>query len=152
MYLTPAGVEKLKTELVELTEVERPALAARLRAAIQMGDLSENADYIAAKEEQAFLEGRILEIEEILRQATIIQDTESTDRVSLGHKVTISEKGGHAEAESYMLVGAQEADPRNGMISNESPIGAALLGKRVGEEVVVEAPGGTLRFEVLRIE
>ncbi len=150
MYLTPSGVEKLSAELEKLTGVERTALAARLRDAIKMGDLSENADYIAAKEDQAFLEGRILEIEEILRQAIIIEKDAPTDQVSVGNKVTIVEENG--EPETYTLVGAQEADPRNGMISNESPIGDALLGKKTGDEVTVETPGGQIVFSVLKIE
>ena len=150
MYLTPSGVEKLSTELEKLTGVERLALAGRLRDAIKMGDLSENADYTAAKEDQAFLEGRILEIEEILRQAVIIEDRAPTDQVSVGNKVTIVEENG--EPETYTLVGAQEADPRNGKISNESPIGDALLGKKIGDEVRVETPGGEIVFSVLKIE
>ena len=150
MYLTPTGVEKLSAELEKLTGIERPALAGRLRDAIKMGDLSENADYIAAKEDQAFLEGRILEIEEILRQAVIIEKDAPTDQVSVGNKVTIVEEDG--EPETYTLVGAQEADPRNGMISNESPIGDALLGKKTGDEVTVETPSGQIVFSVLKIE
>ena len=150
MYLTLTGVEKLSAELEKLTGIERPALAGRLRDAIKMGDLSENADYIAAKEDQAFLEGRILEIEEILRQAVIIDKDAPTDQVSVGNKVTIVEEDG--EPETYTLVGAQEADPRNGMISNESPIGDALLGKKTGDEVTVETPSGQIVFSVLKIE
>ena len=150
MYLTPTGVEKLSAELEKLTGIERPALAGRLRNAIKMGDLSENADYIAAKEDQAFLEGRILEIEEILRQAVIIEKDAPTDQVSVGNKVTIVEEDG--EPETYTLVGAQEADPRDGMISNESPIGNALLGKKTGDEVTVETPSGQIVFSVLKIE
>ncbi len=150
MYLTPTGVEKLSAELEKLTGIERPALAGRLRDAIKMGDLSENADYIAAKEDQAFLEGRILEIEEILRQAVIIEKDAPTDQVSVGNKVTIVEEDG--EPETYTLVGAQEADPRDGMISNESPIGNALLGKKTGDEVTVETPSGQIVFSVLKIE
>ena len=150
MYLTPTGLEKFNAELEKLTGIERPALAGRLRNAIKMGDLSENADYIAAKEDQAFLEGRILEIEEILRQAVIIEKDAPTDQVSVGNKVTIVEEDG--EPETYTLVGAQEADPRDGMISNESPIGNALLGKKTGDEVTVETPSGQIVFSVLKIE
>ncbi len=150
-YLTPQGAAKLKAELDELIKVKRPELAARLREAIKMGDLSENADYIMAKEDQAFLEGRIQELKTLLRDATIIQDGAApTDIVSVGHSVTVQSPG--ESPETFVLVGAKEADPRAGRISNESPIGRALLGRRIGETAVAETPGGQLRFKVLKIE
>src|SRR5512144_517121 len=123
-YLTPEGEKKLQAELAELTGPRREELARRLRSAIQMGDLSENADYHKAKEDQAFLEGRIQEIEAALRNAVIIEKTRS-DVVLVGSTVTVQEAG--FEPETYFMVGAKEADPRNGKISNESPIGKALL-------------------------
>lgn len=150
-YLTQEGLENLKAELVELKGPAREKLSARLRAAIQMGDLSENADYIQAKEDQGFLEGRILELEQILRNVVIIGDGEqSRDKVEIGAHVTIQE--GSFPEETYYLVGPKEADPLNGRISHESPIGKALLGHKVGDEVQVDTPGGSIRLNILRIQ
>src|SRR5215213_4449107 len=131
-YLTPEGAEKLRAELKELTGPRRVELSQRLRSAIQMGDLSENADYHKAKEDQAFLEGRIQEIEAVLRTAVIVEKTKS-DVVSVGSTVTVQED--IFAPETYYLVGAKEADPRNGKISNESPIGRALMEHKVGDVV-----------------
>jgi transcription elongation factor GreA len=151
MYLTAEGAEKIKGELVQLKGPERDEMAKRLRAAIQQGDLSENADYHKAKEDQGFLEGRIQELEYLLKNATIIVAHEGKlDRVEVGVRVTVQE--GEYPPETYMLVGAKEADPRNGRISNESPIGRALIGGSVGDEVVAETPGGTIRLKIVRIE
>jgi transcription elongation factor GreA len=150
MYLTPEGMEKLQQELEQLKGPRRRDLARRLRSAIQMGDLSENADYHKAKEDQGFLEGRIQEIEYLLRNAVIIQKNATAGVVGLGHHITIQE--GSSPPETYHLVGASEADPGNGRISNESPIGRALADRKVGEVVEVEAPGGRLRFTILKIE
>ncbi len=149
-YLTPEGAAKLRAELAELTGPRREELAKRLRSAIQMGDLSENADYHKAKEDQGFLEGRIQEIEYLLRNAVIIEANGRRDAVGIGSHVTIQE--GNSPEETYHMVGANEADPRNGRISNESPIGRALLDHRVGEEVDVDTPGGKIRFKILKIE
>ncbi|HMD82722.1 MAG TPA: transcription elongation factor GreA [Anaerolineales bacterium] len=149
IYLTPEGEIKLKAELVELTGHRREELAQRLRAAIQMGDLSENADYHKAKEDQAFLEGRIQEIEAILRTAVIIEKKQS-DTVTVGSYVTIQEAD--FTPETYYVVGAKEADPRNGKISNESPIGKALMDHRVGDIVETETPDGKIAFKILKIE
>ena len=149
-FLTPAGAAKLKAELEQLTAVKRPQLAARLRDAIKMGDLSENADYLMAKEEQAFLEGRIQELQTVLRSATIITNGSANGEVSVGCTVTVQEKG--QDPETFMLVGAKEADPRSGRISNESPIGRALLGKRAGETVQAETPGGVIQLKILKVE
>ena len=150
IYLTPEGAEKVKSELQELTQVKRVELAARLRDAIKMGDLSENADYISAKEDQAFLEGKIQELESILRRAVVVQDAASTDQVNIGHRVTVIEEG--ADPETFSLVGAKEANPREGKISNESPIGKALLGRKVGDRVNIQTPGGEIVFKILKIE
>ncbi len=150
IYLTAEGLERLKAELKELTGPRRAELAARLRAAIQMGDLSENADYHKAKEDQAFLEGRIQELEYIIRNAVIIEKEPNRDVVGLGSHVTIQEED--LPPETYHIVGAKEADPRNGRISNESPIGRALLNRRVGDVVEVETPAGKLTFKILKIE
>lgn len=151
VYLTPEGLEDLKEELDELINVRRPELARRLRRAIQQGDLSENADYIQGKEEQGFLEGRIQQIEAMLRNAVIIEDQGATDEVCLGSHVTVREAGG-SEPEVYHLVGSAEADPLNGKISKASPLGRALLGAQVGDTVAIEAPAGEIRFEVVAIE
>jgi transcription elongation factor GreA len=147
--LTPEGAAKLKTELEELRGPRRDQLAKRLRHAVQQGDLSENADYISAKEDQAFLEGRILELETILREATIIEPPLGTDVVGLGTTVVVAEDG--RPPQEYQLVGMKEADPRRGKITHESPIGRALLGKRVGEVAEASTPGGTIRMRVVEI-
>jgi transcription elongation factor GreA len=148
-YLTAEGEKKLRAELAELTGPRREELSQRLRSAIQMGDLSENADYHKAKEDQAFLEGRIQEIEAVLRTALIIEKP-STDVVTVGNKVTVQEED--FDPEVFHLVGAREADPRNGRISNESPIGSALMDHKVGDLVEAETPGGKIRFKILKIE
>ncbi len=150
MYLTEEGIAKLKAELAELTGAKRRELASRLHSAVQMGDLSENADYHKAKEDQAFLEGRIQEIEFLLRNAVLIEKKASSGVVGIGSHVTIQE--GDSPPETYHLVGAKEADPRSGRISNESPIGRALVDRGIGEVVEVHTPGGTLRFRILKIE
>ena len=151
LYLTPDGENKLQKELEELKGPQRNALARRLRDAIQMGDLSENADYHKAKEDQAFLEGRIQELEYILSNAMIVDEkTLRKDIVSVGTHVTIQE--GDYSPEVYHLVGAAEADPRSGKISHESPIGKALMDHRVGEVVEASTPGGVIRFKILKIE
>jgi transcription elongation factor GreA len=149
-YLTPEGAERLRVELDHLKGPVRVQLAERLRSAIELGDLSENADYIAAKEEQAFLEGRIQELEHLLKYATLIEDRHNPDTVDLGTKVTIQD--GEYPPETYHLVGSKEADPRNGRISHESPIGQAILGKQVGDEVIVKTPDGSLHLQILKIE
>jgi transcription elongation factor GreA len=149
-YLTAEGMSRIQVELEELKGPRRLDLAKRLRSAIQMGDLSENADYHKAKEDQAFLEGRIQELEYLLRNAVLIEKNVSSELVGLGSHVTIQE--GDSPAETYHVVGAKEADPRNGRISNESPIGMALVDRRVGDMVEVATPGGSLRFTILKIE
>ena len=148
-YLTPEGEAKLRAELKELTGPRREELSQRLRSAIQMGDLSENADYHKAKEDQGFLEGRIQEIEKILSTATIVEKKQS-DMVEVGSKVTIQEAD--YDPETFDLVGATEADPRKGKISNESPFGKALIGHKVGDTVEAETPGGKVQLKILKIE
>ncbi len=152
-YLTPEGVQRFRDELQDLVENRRPAIAERLRRAIQQGDLSENADYTAAKEEQAFMEGRILQLEAMLRNAVIIEEAKANaprDTVAMGSRVTVVEDG--EEPETYQLVGPAEASPRAGRISNESPLGQALLGRRVGERVQVNAPQGAFVVKIVGIE
>lgn len=150
IYLTAEGAEKLKTELADLKGPQRAALAARLRDAIQMGDLSENADYHKAKEDQAFLEGRIQELEYTLSNARIVDGTARKDIVSVGMHVTVQEEG--FDPESFYIVGAKEADPRSGKISHESPFGRALMDHKVGDLVEAETPGGKTRLKILKIE
>src|SRR5512146_1559076 len=150
VYLTEEGIAKLKDELQELTGPRRTDLAKRLRSAVQMGDLSENADYHKAKEDQAFLEGRIQEIEYMLRNSVIIEKNAPAGTVGIGSHVTIQEAG--LPEETYHVVGPKEADPRNGRISYESPIGRALVDHRVGETVEVETPAGRLKLKITKIE
>ncbi|MBK9210773.1 MAG: transcription elongation factor GreA [Anaerolineales bacterium] len=149
-YLTPEGEAKLQAELNELKGPKREELALRLRSAIQMGDLSENADYHKAKEDQGFLEGRIQEIDAILRNTVIIEKTKSSGVIFIGSHVTIQEED--FPPETYHLVGPTEADPRNGKISHESPIGKALMDKRVGDIAEADTPGGNLKFKIIKIE
>jgi transcription elongation factor GreA len=151
VYLTAEGVEDLGHELDRLINVRRPALAERLHRAIQQGDLTENADYIAAKEEQGFLEGRIQKIEVMLRKAVIIEESGPNDEVALGSRVTVVEEG-IEEAETFRIVGSAEANPTGGKVSDESPLGRALLGHRVGDTVTVEAPGGEIVFQITAIQ
>ena len=149
-YLTPEGKAKLIAELETLKGSRRDELALRLRSAIQMGDLSANADYHKAKADQGFLEGRIQEIEAILRNPVIIEKTQARGVVSIGSFVTIQERD--LDPETYHLVGPTEADPRNGKISHESPIGSALMDKKVGDFAEAETPGGKIKFKVVKIE
>lgn len=150
-YLTAAGAEKLRIQLSELKGQGRSDIAARLRSAIQMGDLSENADYSMAKEDQAFLEGQILELDYILSNAIIIEEKDGTrEVVEVGTSITVQESG--EKPETYLIVGAKEASPRDGKISNESPIGKALIGHRAGEKVVIKTPAGDLVLTILKIE
>jgi transcription elongation factor GreA len=149
IFLTAEGALRLKAELEQLKGAGRDEMARRLRSAVQMGDLSENADYHKAKEDQGFLEGRIRE-STCSRMLPLSNKTVAAGVVDVGSHVTIQE--GDYPEETYHLVGAKEADPRNGRISNESPIGSALLGHRVGDDVVVETPGGKIHLKILKIE
>jgi transcription elongation factor GreA len=151
-YLTAEGAARLKQELEDLKGPARDALAKRLRSAIQQGDLSENADYIQAKEDQGFLEGRIQELEKALGNVVIIDESNDVVRseVIIGAHITIQEETFPPEV--YHLVGPNEADPRKGRISHESPIGRALLGHREGDVVSVETPGGGVTVKIVKIE
>ncbi len=150
-YLTEEGEKKLRAELAELSGPVRHELSKRLRSAIEMGDLSENADYKQAKEEQGFLEGRIQELTQILGNVVIIEENEKPkDEVDIGSKVTIQE--GNDPKETYLLVGPQEADPANGRISFSSPIGVALMGHKVGEMVTADTPAGPIKFKIIEIQ
>lgn len=150
IYLTSEGAAVLQAELADLKGPQRQALALRLREAIQMGDLSENADYHKAKEDQAFLEGRVQELDYILGAAIIVEKVTNKDVVSVGVLVTVQEDD--FEPEQYHIVGAKEADPRAGKISHESPIGRALMDRRVGDTVEAHTPGGSIRLKILGIE
>ncbi|MBC8170270.1 MAG: transcription elongation factor GreA [Anaerolineae bacterium] len=150
VYLTAEGAEELRRELSDLLNIKRPELALKLKEAVAEGDLKENANYHDAKEQQAFTEGRIQYLENILRAATIISNDGSTDEVRIGSEVTIREEGGD-EDETYMIVGAAEANPREGKISQKSPIGSALLGHKKGEKVKVQTPNGYVTFKIKKI-
>ncbi|MBF8255649.1 MAG: greA [Anaerolineales bacterium] len=150
VYVTPEGLKKLEDELEHLRTVKRQEVAQRLHEAMEDGELIENAEYEAAKNEQAFVEGRILELEHMLAQAQVIEPGKSTGVVGIGSTVVIQEDG--KPAETYTIVGAAEANPRDGLISNESPMGQALLDHKVGDDVDVRAPAGTLRFRIVKIK
>ncbi len=151
VYLTQEGFNKLREEFDFLVNVRRREIAEQIAEAKAEGDLRENAGYDEAKNAQAFVEGRIRELEAKIRNAHIINEDSPSDRVALGRKVVVQEKGTNDE-ESYIIVGSTEADPRNGRISNESPIGKALMGKPKGASVTVNTPGGEIDFKILRIE
>ena len=151
VYLTVEGVENLRRELDHLVNVKRPALAERLHKAIQQGDLAENADYTTAKEEQGFLEGRIMQIEAMLRNTVTIQEDGPKDEVTLGSLVVVVEEGTE-EAETFRIVGPAEANPANNKVSDKSPLGRALLGHRVGDTVMVKTPGGEIVFRIISIQ
>ncbi|MBC7811567.1 MAG: transcription elongation factor GreA [Burkholderiales bacterium] len=150
-YLTEDGAAELRRELDNLLTVKRPELAAKLKAAVAEGDLKENADYHDAKEQQAFIEGRIQYVENVLRSSTIITSSGNTDIVNVGVEVTIREEGGD-EDETYIIVGAAESNPREGKISHVSPIGAALLGHKKGDKVEVSTPAGKTIFKIKQIK
>ena len=150
VYLTAEGKKKLEEELHHLTTVRRQEVAAAIRSAKEEGDLSENSAYDEAKLQQGFLEGRVQTIEAQLRNAMIIEANGHNDTVTLGNTVTVIEDG--FGEETYRIVGSAEADPLDGTISNESPIGHALIGAKKGDMVTAETPGGELVFKVLKIE
>ncbi len=152
-FLTKDGYQKLADELEFLRATKRLEVANRLHEAMEGGELIENAEYEAAKNEQAFVEGRIQELEMILASARVIDEKVTKgkgDLVQVGSTVTIKEDG--TSAEKYTIVGAAEANPRDGKISNESPIGKAILNHRAGEEVNVEAPGGMFKVKIVKVD
>lgn len=149
-FVTKEGLKKLEEELNFLRTVRRGQVAERLHNAQEDGELIENAEYEDAKNEQAFVEGRILALESMLSSAVIIDTDRPAGVVSLGSKITVREPG--SKPEVYTLVGAAEADPKGGLISNESPLGKALLGRKIGDDVKVNAPQGTLSFRVVAID
>jgi transcription elongation factor GreA len=151
-FLTQEGFQKLQEELDHLRTVKRMEVAERLHEAMEGGELIENAEYEAAKNEQAFVEGRIQELEVLLATAQIIEKngkSKKGDSIQVGSKVTIKE--GNFEAETFTIVGAAEANPREGKISNESPIGKSILGHHLGDIVRVETPGGTYNVKIVKV-
>lgn len=152
--VTKDGLKKLKDELLTLKTVQRKEVAERLKEAISYGDLSENAEYEEAKNEQAFLEGRILELEEKIKNAKIITEKRTDQRgkiVEIGSTILVQNKTDRDDPEEFTIVGATEADPLEHRISNESPLGKALLGTQKGDMVEVPTPSGKLKYEVLRV-
>jgi transcription elongation factor GreA len=148
VYLTAEGLAKLTAELNQLITVERPRVAARIHEAKLDGDISENAEYEDAKQEQSFLEGRIATLEGQLKNAEVIAATNGRDRVSIGSKVVITGADGE---ETFTIVGSAEASPREGRISNESPVGVALMGRKKGDKVTVKAPSGPVSYTVVSV-
>jgi transcription elongation factor GreA len=147
LYITKDGLKKLKDELKELVEVKRPQVAQEIQSAREMGDISENAAYDEAKREQAFIEGRISELEDIIKNSKVA-DSISSGEVVVGSQVTVHMDGSE---QIFHIVGAPEANPAEQKISHESPLGKALMGKKVGEKFEVEAPIGKLTYTVLKI-
>ena len=149
IQITKVGLEALKNELSALLYEKRPKLVDRLANARNQGDLSENSDYQSAREELEFLDGRIEEIEQVLQKASVIKVNNENSQVGVGTKVTLKVNG---KDHAYEIVGEWEADPVNKKISHTSPLGQALLGKKKGEKVEVEAPAGKVVYEILAIE
>ena len=149
-YLTENGLSELEAELQNLLTVRRAEVAERLHQAQEDGDLLENAEYEAAKNEQSFVEGRIVDIQAMLSKATVIRKGKVDGVAKLGSTVMVQENG--SAVETYVIVGAAEASPSAGLISNESPLGQALLGSKSGDKIEVEAPGGDLTFLVTQIK
>lgn len=147
--VTPAGYKKYRDELDLLKNVKRREIAERVKAAKEQGDLSENAEYSAAKDEQAHVEGRIEELEQILKVVRVVEPTTKAESITIGSQVTvlIGDQSMH-----YEIVGANEADPAGGKISNESAVGQALMGKKKGDKVAVETPGGVVNYEITAVK
>lgn len=150
VFLTEHGLRKLEEELHYLETERRSQVAARIRSAKEEGDISENAEYDDAKHEQAFVEGRIMTLRAMIGNAAIIENDGSSEEVCLGSRVVVLEEG-QEDSEVYHIVGSAEADPLDGRVSNESPIGRALMGRRVGDAVSYQAPAGEIRFTILSI-
>jgi transcription elongation factor GreA len=151
VFLTRDGLEKLEEELAYLETTKRAEVAARIQSAKEEGDISENAEYDDAKHEQAFVEGRIMTLRAMISNAEIIEEDVRSDIVRLGSRVTVQDDGDD-EPSIYYVVGSAEADPLNGRISNESPIGRALMGQRANSTVSYDAPDGKMSLKILRIE
>jgi transcription elongation factor GreA len=150
VHITPEGLESVRKELDQLVTVRRPAIVAKIKAAREFGDLSENFEYHAAKNEQGFMEARIKELEQIVKNHVLIHAAKSSGIVSMGSTVRFQEDGEGDEA--YRIVGPAEADPKAGTVSYESALGKAMLGHRVGDEVEVKTPNGAYRVRITAIE
>jgi len=148
VYVSKEGLEKFKQELDDLVNVKRKEIIERIERAKELGDLSENAEYAAAKDEQAFTEGRILELQDMITRAEIINGSGKVDLVRVGSKVKVRTDGTETE---YEIVGVAEADPVAGKISNESPLGRSFLGRRVGDKIQIQIPKGTVVYTILEI-
>ncbi len=147
-YLSKEGLEQIRQELEELVNVRRAEIAARIHEAKEHGDITENAEYEDAKNEQAFVEGRIQALSALVKNAVVIEENHNSTHVQIGSTVTIQSKDGK---ESFMIVGSAEASPAEGRISNESPVGRALLGHKKGEEVTVSVPAGDSKYKIISI-
>ena len=147
-YLSKEGLEQIRQELDDLVNVRRAEIAARIHEAKEHGDITENAEYEDAKNEQAFVEGRIQTLEALIKNATLIDENHSTDHVQIGSTVSVESGDGK---ETFTIVGSTEAKPGEGRISNESPVGRALLGKKKGEKVIVKVPAGDFTYKITSI-
>lgn len=150
VVLTIEGLKKLEEELELLKTEKRREVASRIKQALDFGDISENSEYDDAKNEQAFIEGRIITLEKMLRNAKVIDEVEGTEIVALGAKVRLKDMD-YGDEEDYFIVGSAEADPSTNKISNESPVGRAVLGKPKGTTVEVDVPAGIIRYQILDI-
>ncbi|MDA8226616.1 MAG: transcription elongation factor GreA [Desulfitobacterium hafniense] len=151
VILTLEGLKKLEDELEHIKTVKRREVAERIKQAIEFGDISENSEYDDAKNEQAFIEGRIITLEKMLRNARVIDDNDSKDVVSLGSKILLKDLD-YGDEEEYTIVGSAEADPGTNKISNESPVGKAVLGQAKGSTIEVSVPAGVLHYQILDIK
>ena len=148
-YLSQEGIETVKKELQELKTKKRQEIAARLQEAKDLGDLSENAEYFEAKEAQSFNENRIVELEELLKNAVVIETSNEDDIVRVGSTIEVKSNN---NAEIFNIVGSAEAKPQEGKISNESPLGRAFLGRKIGDEIEVKSPSGITKYKIIKIE
>lgn len=154
-FVTPEGLKRIEQELHELRTIRRPRVIEQLKEALEQASAQasplENPDYAAAKNEQAFIEGRILQLEAILKTAVLIEEPDTKDVITIGSKIAITE-GADGTPEQYHIVGSVEADPLHGYISNESPLGRALMGHKVGDRVKIKAPDGEIEFHVVAVD
>jgi transcription elongation factor GreA len=150
VHITPEGLEAVRHELNELTTVKRPAIVAKIKAARELGDLSENFEYHAAKNEQGMMEARVKDLESIVKNHVLINKTKSSGVVAMGNTVRFEEDG--VGEETYRIVGPAEADPKAGRVSYESALGKALIGHRVGEEVEIKTPNGSYRVRIVAVD
>jgi transcription elongation factor GreA len=150
VHITPEGLEAVRKELHELTTVRRPAIVAKIKAARELGDLSENFEYHAAKNEQGMMEARVKELEAIIKNHVLIESRATTGVVGMGSTVHFAEDG--EDEEKYRIVGPAEVDPKAGRVSYESALGKALIGHRVGDSVEIKTPGGTYKVRITGIE